>query len=50
MPPLLMIKSKFVGIRIVNSANPNPNAARLVADPWLEQHDIPDHWDAKSTA
>jgi hypothetical protein len=31
-------------------AGTNPNAARLAADPWLEGHDIPDHWDAESTA
>jgi hypothetical protein len=28
----------------------NPNTARLVGDPWLVGHDIPDHWDAESMA
>jgi hypothetical protein len=31
-------------------AGNNPNAARVVGDPWLEEHDIPDHWDVESTA
>jgi hypothetical protein len=28
----------------------SPNDARRAGDPWLEGHDIPDHWDAESAA
>jgi hypothetical protein len=35
---------------ISHVAGTNPSAASLVGDPWLEEHDIPDHWDVESTA
>jgi len=35
---------------ISDVAGTNRIAARLAGDPWLEGHDIPDHWDAESTA
>ena len=44
-PVLLLVAHIISDVAVTNLI-----AASFARDPWLEGHDIPDHWDAESTA